>query len=153
MEGFFRTGGFYHEFSCTNITPTWRRAVAAVSKIPDKIPLSWRSLLFSIILLRMPVYSIICITYSSSANGTSSMLCAQAGGRRALSWPRMGPSLVFWLVDLNRTTSLQDTVILFNFKPGSVPNTRPSPLPELGFFYLSSSWGEDVAKHILIQAL
>ncbi len=44
---------------CTIITPTWRRAVAAVSKIRDKIPLSWRSLLFSIILLRMPIYSII----------------------------------------------------------------------------------------------
>ncbi len=48
-----------HYLPCTIITPTWRRAVAAVSKIRDKIPLSWRSLLFSIILLRMPIYSII----------------------------------------------------------------------------------------------
>ncbi len=36
-----------HYLSCTSITPTWRRAVAAVSEIRDKIPLSWRSLLFS----------------------------------------------------------------------------------------------------------
>ncbi len=40
--------------------PTWRRAVAVVSKICDQIPLSWRSLLFSNILLGMPIYSIVC---------------------------------------------------------------------------------------------
>ncbi len=34
-----------HYLSCTSITPTRGRAVAAVSKIRDKIPLSWRGLL------------------------------------------------------------------------------------------------------------
>ncbi len=31
------------------------------------------------------------------------MLCTQAGGRRALSWPPVRPSLMRWLVDLSRT--------------------------------------------------
>ncbi len=39
--------------SCTSITPTWRQAVAAVSKMRYKIPLSWRSLLFSFIYITL----------------------------------------------------------------------------------------------------
>ncbi len=42
------------------------------------------------------------------------------------------------LVDLNRTTSSEDTVILFAFNSGSIPNRRPSPLPNLGIFSISS---------------
>ncbi len=48
------------------------------------------------------------------------------------------------MVDLNRTTSYEDTVILFAFNSGSVLNRRPSPLPEVGIFSLSSFRAEDI---------
>ncbi len=38
------------------------------------------------------------------------------------------------LVNLKRTSSLEDTGILCTFKFRSVTNTRPFPLPELGFY-------------------
>ncbi len=53
---------------------TWRQAVAAVLKIRDQIPLSWRSLLFSNILLRMPIYSVI-RTYSILFTNISTLGC------------------------------------------------------------------------------
>ncbi len=63
------------------------------------------------------------------------LLCMQAVGRRALSWLRVIPDWMPWLVDLNMTTSFEDTLLFFfTFKSGSVPKRRPSPLPEHNLF-------------------
>ncbi len=57
----------------------------------------------------------------------------QAGGRRALTWPRVRLGWMRWLVDLNRTTSSEDTLLFcLTFKPGSVQTRGPSLLPEHG---------------------
>ncbi len=53
-------------------------------------------------------------------------------------------------VDHKRTTGIEDNMLfLFAFKLGSVPNRRTSPLPELGFFSLSSFRGDDITARNL----
>ncbi len=73
--------------------------------------------------------------YSQEAYQFWWLFCTQAGGRCALSWPRVRPGWLRWLVDLKSTTGIKDNVLfLFTFKSGSVLNRRPSPLPEHGLF-------------------
>ncbi len=73
------------------------------------------------------------------------MLCTQAGGRCALSWPRVRPSWTRWLYDLSRKTGPEGTLLFFyTFNSGPVPNRRPSLLSELGLFSLPSFRAEDV---------
>ncbi len=63
------------------------------------------------------------------------------------------------LVDLKRTTGIDDTVsFYFTFKSGSVVNTRPSPLPKLVLFpyhFLCATFGDagDVCDRTLDACL
>ncbi len=45
---------------------------------------------------------------------SSFLLSTQAGDRRILSRPRMRPSLMRWLVDLNRTASVEYTMLFYS---------------------------------------
>ncbi len=71
------------------------------------------------------------------------MLYTQAGGRRALFWPPVGPSIV----DLNGKTGIEGTT-LFISPSNLVVYSIYVPLLELGLFSLSSS-GVITKKYIV----